>query len=218
MDGLIEMRIVSLGDLKGLLNPETIDEWEQNKGRTKTVEQLYNEIVEGDTKLFEDPTTHKLYRKTLVLFLVIKKRINGVTKFLIEYEQVFKKKGYAPRRRQILPAEKMKQSDENKEPLLDAVYRAVQEELGDDIRVLYIDYEHIVTTVRAEESLSYPGLETLYESYYVPIEVDGLSDQDFSTEEKDKINYWKWADWDEIKGPTDILIEPERFLQLQESI
>jgi hypothetical protein len=135
----------NIQELKDLLNINAVNYelWSENK--LNESELCYDE-------------NNVLCRKAIVIFLVIKKKINDQTKYLIEYEQKLKKAGYKSKCRQILLAEKMA----NDGSLEYAAQRAVLEELGSNGAKLTKQHKEVIYGSVQKDSCSYPGLMAQY--------------------------------------------------------
>lgn len=113
-------------------------------------------------------------------------------------------------------SEKMKPN----ETVKDAVFRAINEELGSVMNgasdvVIEIVPDSYKENVEERSSMSYPGLPARYMLHSVDVIVDGLPDGEFCTEEKEeypdseekrvaekavsvKRHFWKWVSSDSV--------------------
>jgi len=175
----------SLEQLKDWLVSRGIDLSRWGCGQAKTVESLWDELVNGEMLIQDNPT--------LRIGHVVQIIIRRDQKILIESEQVFDDKRI--RTRNYPPSEKMRKDETYRE----AAIRCLQEELGldpEDIEIIDSTYRQ---TQKELESPSYPGLQTRYLFHIVEARVNGLPDTDFWTDEsaqnqKDPIrrHHWTW--------------------------
>jgi hypothetical protein len=145
-----------------------ISQW--GNGSTKSVDDLWAEIVAGESRIRTQP----LQRVVLGAVSVLIRRGEHV---LIETLQVFASGMVRPRH--LPPAEKMQPGEQP----IDTAIRCLREELG----LAHRDIEIVASSspLRREmhSSPSYPGLATEYMFYTVEARVKGLPDGDFATYE-----------------------------------
>ncbi|XP_010493608.1 PREDICTED: uncharacterized protein LOC104770846 [Camelina sativa] len=210
-------------------NPQSLSDWLESrlpsdsfaawgvKPGTKNVHNLWLELSDGETSLAD--STPPVRTVNVVTVKVIGK--NG--RILVESHQELSDGSIRERSRPL--SEKMKPEETPDE----AVIRAIKEELGsifdggdDDvgkrIRVIPGSYSR---RVEERNSLSYPGLPARYALHSVDATVEGLPEEDFTTEEKEygggdstedsvetraagkavtvKRHYWKWVSPDLIR-------------------
>ncbi|XP_010421274.1 PREDICTED: uncharacterized protein LOC104706760 [Camelina sativa] len=209
-------------------NPQSLSDWLESrlpsdsfaawgvKPGTKNVHNLWLELSDGETSLAD--STPPVRTVNVVTVRVIGK--NG--RILVESHQELSDGSIRERFRPL--SEKMKPEESPDE----AVIRAIKEELGsisdgdDDvgkrIRVIPGSYSR---RVEERNSLSYPGLPARYALHSVDATVEGLPEEDFTTEEKEygggdstedsvetraagkavtvKRHYWKWVSPDSIR-------------------
>lgn len=160
----------SLEKLHALLEAGGIDTSQWGNGNTKSVGDLWAEIVAGESRIRTPP----LQRVVLGAVNVLIHRGEHV---LIETRQVFA--SGLTRQRHLPPAEKMQPGER---PIHTAM-RCLREELG--LRHDAIDIVPTSHPRRREVCLSpsYPGLSTEYTFYTVEARVRGLPDHDFATYE-----------------------------------
>ncbi|WP_089936529.1 NUDIX hydrolase [Candidatus Entotheonella palauensis] len=141
-------------------------------GNTKSVDDLWTEIVAGESRIRPRPIQRVVLGAVNVL-------IRRGERVLIETRQVFA--DGMTRQRHIPPAEKMQPGERP----VDTAIRCLHEELG----VAQHDIEIVTRTHpprrEVRSSPSYPGLATEYTFYTVEARVKGLPDDDFSTHEHD---------------------------------
>jgi NUDIX domain len=185
-DKNIQNKIQSLDELKAWLISKGVDISPWGTGATKKVESLWDEIVNGEIYLQDDPPL----RITPVVQIIIRKGEN----ILMESEQEFIDN--RRRFRNHPPSEKIRQGED----YIDAVMRCLNEELQleyHNIEILDSTYRQIQ---QENDSPSYPGLPTQYNIHRVEAKVDGLpSGENFWTieavqgrEDPVKKHYWVW--------------------------
>lgn len=176
---------VSAGDLRRWLAAQGVDLAVWGQGDHKSVHHLWEEIVQGETQIQEEPPLR------LVDVVQVVVRRGGQALFEIEQELA----GGRRRERNRPPSEKMRPG----ESYLEAALRCLREELG--VKRTEVDLLH--DTYRRERtegpSPSYPGLHTRYTFHVVEARVAGLPDGDFSTREKAaargdpvEAHHWSW--------------------------
>ncbi|MCP4423240.1 MAG: NUDIX domain-containing protein [Chloroflexi bacterium] len=155
-------------NVKGLqkwLHTHNIDTSLWGEGNAKTINNLWDELTGGEIAIQDDPP--------LRLVNVVQILIRKGKRLLLEAEQEF---GDGQRRfRNQPPSEKMKPG----ENYVDAAVRCLQEELAvstEDATLLTKTYKQIQ---RDSDSLSYPGLKTVYTFHIVEAQVKGLPEEDF---------------------------------------
>jgi len=177
--------IKNINELTQLLSAKNIDTSKWGTGTTKTTNDLWNEIRNGESIIQDEP----LLRIVDVINVIIR---NGES-VLIETSQELD--DGRTRSRNIVPAEKKKTG----ESYIEAARRCLREEL----QVKDRNIEILESTYRQEqkikESISYPGLSTLFRYHIVEAKVNGLPNTDFWTfesadNELDPISrhHWIW--------------------------
>ncbi|KAF5185184.1 Ring-h2 zinc finger protein [Thalictrum thalictroides] len=193
--------------LKPRLPSHSFDSWGIKPG-TKNIHNLWLELSQGESLISIDSGLLPIRTVNVVIVRILNE--NGSV--LIEAQQELSDGTFRERIRPL--SEKMKPG-ENVES---AVIRAVKEELGSIIngdigsivRIVPGSYEKKVE--EKESSVSYPGLPVCYVLHSVEACVDGLPDEDFSTEEEGeyeecsevnlkvadkavfvKKHFWKWV-------------------------
>ena len=180
--------IEDLQKLKQWLTANEIDFSLWGSGSAKTVEHLWQELVEGETYLQAHPPTR--------VCAVVQVIIQQGDKILIEAEQLFA--NGQRRNRDSLPSEKMKLD----EPYDTAAVRCLAEELSLDPKSIDILHSTYRVEVELVESPSYPGLQTQYLLHKVGANVPSLPAEEFwttenlSSEASDMImrHRWVWRD------------------------
>lgn len=175
----------SVEQLQTWLNEHEIDSSTWGIGVAKSVEDLWTEIVNGESLIESTPPL----RVVQVVNVIIR---NG-DKVLIEAEQQFD--GNRVRHRGIPLSEKLKPGEEP----LNSALRGIAEELqvGSE-RVMIINCSE-QPKVELKESPSFPGLRTKYLLHTVEVRIEGLPDETFWTDEapendSDPVtrHQWQW--------------------------
>lgn len=170
---------MNINELKEILLEFNIDieKWSHTQG-TKNVEELNNEIEEGETTL--EINNNKLFRVVKITTIQVQVKLGDKLFNLIEDKQIFFTGAIRKRGLRNL-AEKIKQ---NETPELTA-YRVLREEIG-----LNVDKKLIFQgeTEEMKKSPSYPGLDSIYKifSYYIMLNSEELEQIKFSEYQKDK--------------------------------
>lgn len=177
--------------LKTWLHSHGIDYADWGTNNTKSLDNLWHELAEGEIMLFEHPPL----RVVNVVQIIIRRG----PYILLEGEQVF---GDGQRRyRNQPPAEKLKPGENYQE----GAYRCLHEELGiraHHIKLLPDTHRQVKSYA---QSASYPGLPSLYNLHLVEAEVDVLPNKDFwheneSFTEGDPVrrHHWVWQPADQV--------------------
>ena len=197
---LLARRPQSSDDMKRMLARAglPIETW--GEGPTKTPENLWQEIVDGETILMSPLTKEKeeeygeIIRLTSVLAVDVFTEIEGELFHLREDRQVFKD-GRGERRRDYLMTslgEKIKHNEDRDE----AVLRAVQEELG-----LLEEAIASVTPPKDKDEViwrkteTYPELPSRFNSYQYEIHVKPEAvnlEQGYMEDQPEKQIYFVW--------------------------
>jgi hypothetical protein len=149
-------------------------------GNAKTVDQLYEEIQSGETKLLYDEGVLIRYFRGVVVHVY-----SGVYK-LHEDRQEFKD-GRIRRRNFDFLGEKMV----NGEAPVDAALRCIKEEIGIDVSNL--EYQRRELKPHAD-SMSYPGIITIGDLYHfnVTLESSDFNLDGYIEYQDAKTNYYVW--------------------------
>ncbi|EKD42919.1 MAG: hypothetical protein ACD_72C00533G0001 [uncultured bacterium] len=148
------MKKITIEVLKAQLQNNGIDLSKWGQGDAKTIEQLFEEIEEGETELIKD-IDGKLVRKVLGVGADIYYVDGDKTFRLKEEKQVFGDGRVRVRDFGRAVSEKMKFGEYSH----DAMVRGIQEELGISSNVTLHEIE---TIVDKKDSPSYPGLMSNY--------------------------------------------------------
>lgn len=181
------MNDISTADqLEQLLVAEGLDITCWGAGSAKSVRELWNELVAGESEIQLNPLCR-------VVRGVVQVIIRKGEKVLIELEQELSDRRV--RRRNHVPSEKMKPGETYQE----TTRRCVAEELGIELdarAIVESSYRYEETT---KPSSSYPGLLTLYTFHIVEVIVPKLPDSDFWTVERGssagdtwRRHHWAW--------------------------
>lgn len=178
--------------LEAWLRENGIDFEEWGQKSSKSLRNLWQEMVAGEVQLKENPAL----RVVDVVQIIIRK--NG--KILVEAEQEF----YNGQRRfrNQPPSEKIKPG----ETVQDAACRCLQEELGIPIENITLQLGSHQQHQTNTNSISYPGLPSQYNFHLLEATVSGLPDADFWRENQTnglvdpvKRHRWVWRPMDSIK-------------------
>ena len=185
-------QLTSINELEELLLKNEIDFSGWGEGKNKSLENLWQELLDGDAALQMVPF------QRAINFVQIIIRQNG--HMLIEGEQIMANGAKRKRNRPL--SEKMQPG----ESLEMAAVRGIQQELGvtiDEGAVQASTWD-IQTVVRSSQS--YPGLMTFYTVYTVEAAVPGLPTTNFKTEEN--------SPTDPVRGHQWIWLPEEEALRL----
>lgn len=170
-------------NLRKLLIDHGVDcsTWSETQG-SHSIEDLVREIERGECLVRRRAIR---YMQGVVLMTIKKEGL-----VLIEVGDERPSTGRRPLNR--YPGEKMRPGEDYQ----DTVKRGIKEELGiapERIRILTETHK---TSERICCSSSYPGLITIYPLNHVDVQVNGLPDADFTTEEQNELesitHYWSW--------------------------
>jgi hypothetical protein len=154
------IELLTLYELEDLLVQAGFDTSTWGTGKTKSVSDLWNEIVEGETVMMRDGES--IVRVVHVIGIDVFYEKDGVRQVLVEKEQVWHD-GSGRRRSRTLPmsmAEKMLPTDKS---AFSAASRGVSEELGITANVLPLNNGEPFLIQRVSDS--YPGLSCENWSY-----------------------------------------------------
>ncbi|MFN8456945.1 MAG: NUDIX domain-containing protein, partial [Anaerolineae bacterium] len=170
---------------KSWLTSKSIDTTEWGCGVTKSVENLWSEIIAGETELQDEPP--------LRLVRIVQVLVYQRDKTLVEVGQEF---GEGQQRyRGFPPSEKVKPQESPQEAALRCLQEELQVEPNQAELVSVLEPEQIY-----QESPSYPGLATCYLTYGVEVKVMGLPEGEFWTNESPHADgdpvtnhHWGWV-------------------------
>lgn len=174
-------------ELERWLGEQGVDLTQWGHNGSKSVDDLYNEIAEGETWLQGDPPLRHVEAVRVI--------VRRADKILIEAGQVFHDGRMRTRNRP--PSEKLHPGEN---PLL-AAQRCLEEELAvpPEAITLYPDSYREQRDVL--ESASYPGLLSSYHFHVVEATVEGLPDEPFFTVEQAvgpgepvSHHFWEWQE------------------------
>ncbi|MFC1850973.1 NUDIX domain-containing protein [candidate division CSSED10-310 bacterium] len=182
----------NIAELQEWLAAQKIDTAAWGVGAAKSVSELWQEIMVGETTILNEPPVR-------VVRGVVQVMIRNGSKILIEREQEFAHN--QKRYRNTPPAEKMKPA----ESYTATVLRCMSEEFGIKPETIEIREETYRQRREMKESSSYPGLLTLYHFHIVEVQVQGLPDTEFWTQETGSGNlvtrhHWIWKSESETDG------------------
>jgi ADP-ribose pyrophosphatase YjhB (NUDIX family) len=181
------LTFASTTELKSWLGSKGIDTTRWGVDGAKTVENLWTELVEGESQLQDDPPQRQVR--------IVNVMIRDGQLLLVEGEQEFG--ANQSRYRGQPPAEKLKPG----ESPVEGAIRCLQEEMEvNPSRVQILAWTEEPEQVLLD-SPSYPGLTTSYMRYEVEARVEGLPHRPFTTTEiahndgdPVKNHQWLWAD------------------------
>ncbi|MBN1217363.1 MAG: NUDIX hydrolase [Anaerolineae bacterium] len=162
------LRFESIHQLNNRLQTQGIDTTKWGNDGAKSVTDLWQELVTGESEIQEDP----FLRIVRVVHIIIR---DG-DRILIEAQQHRKNQS---RYRWFPPSEKLKHGEGH----IEAAVRGLKEELQvnpNDIKILSVSPS---PKQQCRESQSYPGLNTQYMIFAVEVEVDNLPREEFWTTE-----------------------------------
>lgn len=180
-------KIETLENLQILLDIHGINSKEWGKGRTKTVADLFGEIVSQET-ILEIQENGVIVRKLSVIgakvFYIDQ---NNQRFYLKEDKQVFNDDRIRKRDLSCSVSEKMKANESPEQALI----RGLQEELGVFGDLNFVDQG---STLETADSPSYPGLFTKYTRYSfdVVLNSDQYNPNGYTEVQSDKKNYFVW--------------------------
>jgi ADP-ribose pyrophosphatase YjhB (NUDIX family) len=156
-----------------------IARWSHDCGN-KNLADLQREIEAGESQIESIDGT--LTRVVRVATVAVRVRLGEKLFLLVEDKQIFFTGGVRQRQRQVI-AEKMYPS----EPPLSAAQRALKEEIGLDYQGEFIA---LASEVRQQNSPSYPGLASIYQTfnYQIFLSAADLKDISFVEVQENKIS------------------------------
>lgn len=179
----------SIDSLQKQLLSAGIDTSSWGTGKAKTIDDLFNEIREGETVLTKDESGELLRTVVVGSAAVYHKTADGKTYRLKEDRQVFT--DGRERRREMVGsvAEKMKPDEDPAE----AMVRGIQEELGieGELEMHEADsYDEVV------DSPSYPGLRSkyLHHTFEVSLKDEQYNPDGYVENQPTKSTYFVWEE------------------------
>jgi hypothetical protein len=174
--------------LQDLLIAHRIDVSQWGQTDAKTVINLWQELVAGEVYLQEPPLCR-------IVPGVVRLLIRQGNCLLIEVQQTFY--DGRTRFRGIPPSEKLRHGESYR----DGALRCVEEELRvERSKVQVLERTHQIHHA-CHRSQSYPGLHSQYTFHTVDVQVQGLPQEAFSTDEYRQhdgalsvTNYWAWQE------------------------
>ena len=178
------MIVITKSKLEEYLKKFNIDTDLWGKGRSKTINHLFNEIIRGETELVVDGD--KLVREVSALSIIVRYG----DKILKEDKQVFNDGRTRKRKMTASVAEKLDKDDND---LISAVKRGIKEELGFDTEENQITHTRDITRYRYSES--YPNLFTKIVLFGFKIELNEsqYDPNGYIEIQEDKKTYFKWV-------------------------
>jgi hypothetical protein len=179
----MEIKIDSLSNLDTILNEYGIETKRWGLGRTKTLADLYKEIIAGETVL--DLTDGKIVRHLHVVGITV-----TCGNFLLkEDRQVFTNGRVRNRELTVSCAEKMINGETPKESAI----RCLKEELGIDV-----NERDLVAKVHFEtedDSHSYPGLKSIYyrNPFDYEMKPEFFKEEGYMEVQDNKTSYFIWV-------------------------
>lgn len=180
-------------ELARVLELHDIDHTQWGLGATKTLEQLFEEIRNNESRLVEPRDTSVLGRMVRVAAVDITTQVAGIPLRLVEERQVFRNNSERTRDLQTSISEKIMGGESPEE----AAVRGMREELD-------VAYEGLLTHVAdrlviRESSNGYPGLLSIYRTHTFAAQ---FSEQEYNPDgyievQPDKTTYFGWHPFDE---------------------
>lgn len=180
--------------LKALLRRHGIPIEQWGQGSAKTLDDLHAEITSGEAKLIE--IQGGITRTTDIVALHIYAQFDDHLWYLIEERQVFTGGRIRMRETGNSLSEKMRPG---KKPVPEAdraiseAARAISEELGlPDLQTHLLPLGF--TLQPRKKSLSYPGLQTSYRTYFfeITLPTEYVSRSGYVEQQSTKTTYFKW--------------------------
>lgn len=181
---------ITKAQLRRFLEVNSIDTSTWGQGKNKRLDDLWQEIQDGETILEENP----LRRITTFVQIIIRQQGN----ILIEHNQ--KLASGTIRGRNRPPSEKMQPG----ETVRSAALRGLKQELSlSPYQITLLPTAYKPKTIEGF-SASYPGLHTHYTVHTVEAAIPDLPLRDFSTTEDSptdpvRKHYWTWLPEDEAR-------------------
>lgn len=177
----------SVTELENWLINNSINLAVWNSNQAKSVENLFQEIVTGESYIQITPPL----RVVQVVQVLVPKGDEILLELGQELEDQRKRQRHAP------PSEKMKPGED----CFMTAIRCLVEELEVAQENIQIETERCEPCVRYRHSHSYPGLRTQYVVYQVKASVSGLPPDNFTTKEIShdgnqdlvRAHYWGWG-------------------------
>jgi hypothetical protein len=179
------LNIASERQLINWLSDQSIDTSRWGQQRARSVADLWQEIRQGESYLYDAPSALRVIEIALII-------IRRDKKILFEVEQQFKDGRI--RQRNWPMSEKIKKGED----CFAAALRGIKEELGVEGENVCVDSESCRIIQFFRDSISYPGLRTLYKAYCVNAQIDGLPNDNFNTYEssdnmEDSVRKHSWS-------------------------
>lgn len=187
-----EVQVTSVEELSMFLASTGIDVSSYGTSPYKSMSELYQEIVNNETKLLRKE--QGVVRSIAVATARIRNPIDK-NKVLYEAKQEWPAISRV-RCRNILPAGKMIHGTAYE----DNIAREIREELGTALTPsskIEVDLNSIEVKKTCETSRSYPGLITEYTTYKADVNVTEIPSENFITQEETElsgvlISHWEW--------------------------
>jgi FMN phosphatase YigB (HAD superfamily) len=187
-------RPANQSELRALLSSHGVDTSQWGAGSNKTLNQLWEEIESGETELVA--SKQALIRKVKVVSIDVRFMDDSTGSLkksrLFETKQEFSD-GRQRERNRWGVREKMKPGEE----VLDAVRRALQEELGielsEDVAGRLIT---VGQTIVVKESRSYSGLQSQFEihQFVIHLNSEEFSHEGYVERQEDKSTFFEWRE------------------------
>lgn len=183
---------MNLKELEDLLSANSIDISQYGQGKAKTLENLLQEIKDGETVLVKEG--HVLVREVNVLSIDVFCRYDGKQYRLKEDRQEFTDGREARRRSDYLTDGAVSEKILPGEDLIDAVRRALAEEL--QVSSFQFLKNPSKTGVKERTSPSYPDLLSRYANYSSCVELhrNEFKHEGYVEEQDDKVTYFLWEE------------------------
>jgi len=182
----MNIKIKDKKELIAILKDNGIDFSKWGAGEAKTIDNLWNEISNGETVIEDDFRKQGLIRTIKVVAADVYSR--NRTYILEEYKQVFSDGRKRKRNLSTSVSEKMFTYEYGM--LEEALKRMLKEELDISVKDNY-KYKLNMAYPKTNESESYPGLDSAKYLYVFDVDLEEY-EEEYTEVQKDKTTYFRW--------------------------